>query len=638
MDVTGGQDDGRKESRRSGKKKPQKMQFMFIDSTDHGTNAKPNKAVRSFVMHQARRQKPWSTRQKPQSPDEEESAATGLSPGARHAPPYLTHSRAEDASPPGPGSWKATFDPSSSWTAQSISSPVSSRASSFSTSSRNGSLSTIYPPSSHHGSSSSICNLPDCEGDTCTHTSTALVRGNGFALGVLDPFDCLPVRTDAKMSRLLDHFVSVMSPHLLTVDIHRSSTKATMQWLSSSLQNTTAGPFTYALLTGSALQLQALGKFKLGDTLYYKAQAISEINKLLSDPTTSIDDNNIAAVFMLLTLEESQIAPGKKSDDDQDWSETQRAVHLHGLRTMIQQRGGLAALNSNQCLQVFILMHSVAHSISTFQDPYTTLLDAAGEPQKYDLPSFRSRPSSARILRLFRDLKLDADLFEIINNIIVFTGDLSAWFDDSRCPVEPLELQKHVCLLIYRLYDWYRKETPEQQHTPIDQSICLALIIFLVRSSHPFHPGYQAMIITSVKKLRASMTKGSIFRWAKSPDLLLWALTIGALAAQGTTEASFFSQYCSVAFADAGFDDKTSAEELLDRMKNCLWIPVVFDNEVKKLWAHMGLAKGVEEAIPDEGELDGLLSPEIKEDDVVGLLTSARFFSEPTTKKMIGRR
>ena len=147
-----------------------------------------------------------------------------------------------------------------------------------------------------------------------------------------------------------------MSPHLLTLDIHQASRAATMRWLSSSLQNTTAGPFTYALITGSALQLQSLGKFQLGDTLYYKAQAISEINKLLSDSTTSIDDNNIAAVFMLLTLEESQIAPGSKSDDDQDWSESHRAVHLHGLRTMIQQRGGLAALSKNRCLQVFILM------------------------------------------------------------------------------------------------------------------------------------------------------------------------------------------------------------------------------------------------------------------------------------------
>lgn len=30
------------------------MKFMFIDSTNQGANAKPDKAVRSFVMHNAR--------------------------------------------------------------------------------------------------------------------------------------------------------------------------------------------------------------------------------------------------------------------------------------------------------------------------------------------------------------------------------------------------------------------------------------------------------------------------------------------------------------------------------------------------------------------------------------------------------
>lgn len=234
------------------------------------------------------------------------------------------------------------------------------------------------------------------------------------------------------------------------------------------------------------------------------------------------------------------------------------------------------------------------------------------------------------MLRLFRDLKLDPDLFEIISNIVVFTGDISAWYEDRKCPVDPLELQKHACLLNYRLFDWYMKpievtdEESKDERSPIDQSICLALIIFVVNITQPFDPSYRAVILTTVKKLRAALTKGSIFRWAKSPDLLLWTLTMGALAAQGSSEAQFFSQYCSVAFADAGFDEKTSADELLGRMKKGLWIPMLLDDEVKRLWVRMGLAKGEGIDINEEA----LVSPEIKEDDVVGLLTTTRFFSE----------
>lgn len=111
------------------------------------------------------------------------------------------------------------------------------------------------------------------------------------------------------------------------------------------------------MVTTSALQLQMMGgSIQQEETLHYKAQAISEINKLLTDPKTSVDDNNITAVFMLLCLEESQLAPGMKAGDDGDWNESQRNIHLNGLRTMIQQRGGLAGLSSNRNLQAFLFM------------------------------------------------------------------------------------------------------------------------------------------------------------------------------------------------------------------------------------------------------------------------------------------
>src|SRR4051794_38762700 len=82
----GGSGGGRgRVSRRRGPPAP--MKFMFIDSSDKGTNAKPDKAVRSFVMHQARRNKPWSTRQRseqspssakyPHSPDRSPASSAG---------------------------------------------------------------------------------------------------------------------------------------------------------------------------------------------------------------------------------------------------------------------------------------------------------------------------------------------------------------------------------------------------------------------------------------------------------------------------------------------------------------------------------------------------------------------------------
>jgi hypothetical protein len=149
----------------------------------------------------------------------------------------------------------------------------------------------------------------------------------------------------------------MISPHLLPMDLHHSATSTTAQWVSKSLQSETSAPFTYAMITSSALHLQAMGASNAETALYYKGRAISEINASLSDPNTSIDDSNITAVFMLLCMEESQLVPVEgKAGDEADWNELHRQIHLNGLKTMIQQRGGLAALSSNRCLQVFILM------------------------------------------------------------------------------------------------------------------------------------------------------------------------------------------------------------------------------------------------------------------------------------------
>jgi hypothetical protein len=147
-----------------------------------------------------------------------------------------------------------------------------------------------------------------------------------------------------------------LTPHLIPVDLHKSSSIVATEWVGNSLRNATSAPYAYALLTAASHQLESLGTSPTQDTLYFKSRAISEVNNLLLDPNTSIDDNNIAAVFMLLTLEESQLAPGRVSTEENHWSAVQRAIHQNGLRTMIQQRGGLAALSSNRCLQVFILM------------------------------------------------------------------------------------------------------------------------------------------------------------------------------------------------------------------------------------------------------------------------------------------
>jgi len=123
---------------------------------------------------------------------------------------------------------------------------------------------------------------------------------------------------------------------------------STMKWVMNGMLSSTGAPFIYAALTSGALT--PTPDITPRDVLAYKTEAIRHIQKLLMDPKTRVDDNNIAAVFMLLCIEESL------AHDRLPESQAQMAAHLNGLKMMMKLRGGLASLDNNQYLQTFILM------------------------------------------------------------------------------------------------------------------------------------------------------------------------------------------------------------------------------------------------------------------------------------------
>ena len=281
--------------------------------------------------------------------------------------------------------------------------------------------------------------------------------------------------------------------------------------------------------------------------------------------------------------------------------------------------------------------HSVAHAVITFERPYTTLVDASGQVQQYDIRSLHNQPSSTRTLRLFRSLELDSTLFNIIANAIVFVGDTATSLEDRRLPLNPLELQKHASLLLYRLLDWYKlgEEEPINERNPLDQSVCLALMICIVIAANT-SPSDEFMVQTAAHKLKTSLSK-CLFRWTKAPDLFVWTLLMGALATnhgqQPNSVFPFFKQCCGLVFADHGFDESSNTEEILDRMRKCIWLPKL-DKKVKKLLNGMGFGRGEDVVETVEYPGDGMTEDvawdvdALGKEHVVGGLTNGRFFGK----------
>jgi len=119
--------------------------------------------------------------------------------------------------------------------------------------------------------------------------------------------------------------------------------------MAACFQSPLGAPFIYAGLTFSSRAAKR-------DSEAYKWRALSEVNRLLADPRTNIDDTTIAAVLVLLAIEEADLSDSGTWGEDRQCSMWANEAHWNGLRAMIEQRGGLAGLSGNKCLQVYLLM------------------------------------------------------------------------------------------------------------------------------------------------------------------------------------------------------------------------------------------------------------------------------------------
>ncbi|KAA8615609.1 hypothetical protein TUN199_04157 [Pyrenophora tritici-repentis] len=228
-------DSGRTSPSRKGEKPP--TTYMFIDSSNGGINAKPDKVVRSFVMKSARNKKPWSTR--PKSPKSESTSNIKASRGTScryNAPPQASNTHALGCGSP--------LMPLEKWTVTSRSSSRSNSvfSSNSSTWTGNSPVSRYTSPCAENNYADEAFNLPNTERPSLSSQSTLFIRSLGS-------FDCLSVQLDTKTKYLLHQFVQMSTPRLLPIDLHRFSEVAATEWISACIHSPMGAPFVYAALT-----------------------------------------------------------------------------------------------------------------------------------------------------------------------------------------------------------------------------------------------------------------------------------------------------------------------------------------------------------------------------------------------------
>jgi hypothetical protein len=238
-----------------------------------------------------------------------------------------------------------------------------------------------------------------------------------------------------------------------------------------------------------------------------------------------------------------------------------------------------------------------------------------------------------------RRLCADSTLLNVLQPVEFFISDLARWYDTGRTPhsLDPFDLQKHSCLLMYRLFDWYKLGEDSEAaggigREPVDQAICLAHLACLVVATEPHAQNFGSRLSNVIVKLRQALQRTPVSHWTSTPDALLWIITIGALGAKGLprsqsngiSELGFFSQYARLSFLPTQGDCFTTAHSLSQSAQRYPWIASVFEVRARRSWVHMGLC------MPDVIYLHESSSEEegapVDDEHALGQSTTARFF------------
>ncbi|KAL6691744.1 hypothetical protein J3F84DRAFT_397515 [Trichoderma pleuroticola] len=317
----------------------------------------------------------------------------------------------------------------------------------------------------------------------------------------IDPFESLAVPLDASshFSRerrdsrsIMDAISSEMTPITgkIRVDqIHRD-------WLQPSFSHPA---FIHAILSLTVLQLAAVQPQRRnhysGLTLHHRGRAIIAVQHNLADLTVAISDENIAAVFNLLCVEESMFLPIFTATSLFKPDINQRQAHMRGLKETIRLRGGVHGLGS------FKPLHSVPRAAISFQKAKLLPPDLISQ-------LFHNYPKSSRFYdepgpmwQQSSRIGVDSKLLDLIRTMECLLQDTRAWFEaPDTSPFDTLDLNTLYSMIISMCVRWYLTTEGEGRLKAVDAILGLCLMqftaFFLYRlNEHLFYHYHENMAV-----------------------------------------------------------------------------------------------------------------------------------------------
>ncbi|KXJ94857.1 hypothetical protein Micbo1qcDRAFT_160160 [Microdochium bolleyi] len=546
--------------------------FVFVNTTGDSSTAghKASRSARAFVMRNARAARPWTTRSKASqaqdaahSGDQHDGDEHGA--GERKLSDAGSEVSSDQKTPAArkPRKGSTTDKPQTR----------KRRPQQYSPKNRKPSTSRICPRCQHE---LETAESPDAEPQCATcSASLAVVTSQTVLSGKIDPFNMTSVKMDGPTSYLLEFFMKAVSPQIVPMAGSAISHSATIHahWVVPSLQQSA---FMHAMLSLIALQLSILQpkRTQLRSLVqHHKMHAIKKVQEGLADPVKAVSDENIAAVFNLMCIEENLFLPEVPQTEELHADQRQRIAHMNGLKEMIRLRGGVHGLASSKMLQHLIVRHTVPQVGICWHKSFLLPRGLVGQMYKGYPASSPSYKKPAPMTRLFSELGFDEDLVHLVKIMECLEHDRKAW---TKAPDEhewdALDVQTIYSMMISHFIRWYIESEEENKLRPAQGLVSLCFIqsiAFLGGGKAPMASG-PVTVLSRMKRMFDA--EDDPLQGLHSTGVDLWIGILAVLSSDGHPiyEDQFWRIYLE-AVRNQGDRTMDSFEDVKDAMHICMW-------------------------------------------------------------------
>ena len=223
--------------------------------------------------------------------------------------------------------------------------------------------------------------------------------------------------------------------------------------------------------------------------------------------------------------------------------------------------------------------HSTAHTVASFKASDFSLDNSDCEQVMRDYCCSRQyQYNQSHLLSLLLRSKLPPTVTRAADYVLDFSRQASASLSGEPRAPGFMHLLNFSSLITQSLVQFLSNQ---RKFEPMAEAFAVALLMFTVRTMNDPTKPVDSLHFAATNWLQCALDATDKANAEWNAELRLWVCTVGAICAEGSKQQEELERQFVRACADRGIE---SAEQLVEKMQDLLWVQERFDQWATTLW------------------------------------------------------